>query len=229
MKALKIVLIVIGLAVGLNLIMTGINILQKGSAKRDGRSIEQILGIPVEKATAADIEKLGKADVFQLYYAASAPDFKAMNGEYRCKNLSVGVQAVPTNLYTNHVFGPGRWVGKAFTPAGKNKGWGYNIFSAKGDDPALSAGEKAGKKVFFRTRKMDTGISPSKIDGKPSFCIDYSPYNGGTVNSMKDELRKINDRLYLGMGYMALGGGSINPAPFIVIGPAEKWVGIDEQ
>ena len=45
---------------------------------------------------------------------------------------------------------------------------------------------------------------------------------------MKDEIRKINKRLFLGMGHMAVGGGSINPAPFILSGEPEKWQGIDK-
>jgi len=28
---------------------------------------------------------------------------------------------------------------------------------------------------------------------------------------------------------MGLGGGSINPAPFLIIGPAVKWVGPDNE
>jgi hypothetical protein len=44
---------------------------------------------------------------------------------------------------------------------------------------------------------------------------------------MRDEIRMINDNLYIGMGHMALGGGSINPAPFLLIGPPAKWIGLD--
>jgi len=46
---------------------------------------------------------------------------------------------------------------------------------------------------------------------------------------MRDEIRKINDHLFIGIGYMGLGGGSINPAPFVLIGPAKEWVGVDKQ
>jgi hypothetical protein len=44
---------------------------------------------------------------------------------------------------------------------------------------------------------------------------------------MCDELRKINDTLFIGAGYMALGGGPVNPAPFVVVGKPRPWVGID--
>ena len=130
------------------------------------------------------------------------------------------MQATSVDFFTHHVFGPDRWVGKAVFPFEKDKGSGYNIFASKGKD---------GQEVLFRTRKVDTYSGKSLIDGKDSFHLDYSPYNSGTVHSMHDEPRKINDNIFLGMGYMGLGGGSINPAPFLLIGPAVKWVGSDKE
>ncbi len=219
MKALKIILIIIVALVVVQLALTGVNILQKGGYYK-GQNMEQILGVAPGKATVKDIEKLGKAALFQLFYAAPAPQYEEMRGEYSAKTLPVGVLAASADIYTHHFFGPGRWAGKAFFPFEKDKGWGYNIFSSKGKD---------GKEILFRTRKMNTYVGKSPIDGKDSFHIDYSPYNSGTVHSMHDELRKINDNIFLGMGYMGLGGGSINPAPFLVIGPAVKWVGPDKE
>jgi hypothetical protein len=219
MKALKITLIVIGVIILLNVAVTGINIMQNGG-KYDGRSIEKILGIPADKATLKDIQKLSKAEVFQLFYASPAPSLSDLKGEYKAFTLPLGILATPTDFYTHHFFGPGRWEGKAFATLEKDKAWGYNIFAAK---------DKDGKTVLARTRKMNTYIGTSTIDDKPSYHLDYSPYNSGTVHSMHDELRRINDNLYIGMGHMALGGGAINPAPFVVIGPPEKWVGADKE
>jgi hypothetical protein len=219
MKALKIVLIIIVVLVVVQLALTGINILQKGGPYK-GQTMEQILGVDPVKATAKDIEKLDKAALFQLYYAAPAPKHSDVNGEYSAKTLPVGILATSADFYTHNFFGPGRWAGKAFFPFEQDKGSGYNIFVSKGKD---------GKEVISRVRKMNTYIGKSLIDGKDSFHLDYSPFNSGTVHSMHDELRRINDNILLGMGYMALGGGSINPAPFLVIGPATKWVGPDKE
>jgi hypothetical protein len=219
MKALKVALVLIAFLVVAQLALTGINILQKGGAYK-GQSMEQILGVALAKATATDIEKLDKAALFQLFYAAPAPLHEEMNGEYSAKTIPVGVLAASADFYTHNFFGPGRWTGKAFIPSEKNKGWGYNIFSGR---------DKDGKEVIYRSRKMNTYIGKSLVDEKDSFHLDYSPYNSGTVHSMHDEIRKINDNIYLGMGYMGLGGGSINPAPFLVIGPAAKWVGCDKE
>lgn len=214
MKTLKIILTLIGVLSLFTLAVTGINIFQKGGAY-DGRSMEEILGVLPQKATIDDIKKLSKADVFQLFYAAAQPTFDDLKGEYKAVTVDVGILAASAGYYTHHFFGPGHWEGKAFYPFEKDKGHGYNIFK-----------DESGR--IFRTRKMDTYIGPSDYDGKPSFKLNYGAYNSGTVHSMRDELRKISSNLFIGLGYMALGGGAINPAPFVVIGPAKEWVGVDE-
>lgn len=214
MKAMKVILISVCALILIALAATGINIFQKGGAY-DGRSMEKILGVGPEKATLDDIKKLGKAEIFQLYYAADVPSFENVRGEYAAVTVDVGIMASSAAYFTHHFFGPGRWEGKAFHPVLKDKGYGYNIFK-----------DADGKR--YRTRKMDTAIGPSDYDGKPAFKLNYGAYNAGTVQSMRDEIRKINDNLFLGLGYMALGGGKINPAPFALIGPAKEWVGFDQ-
>ncbi len=214
MKALKGILIFAGVLIFLAAAITGINILQKGGAW-DGRSMEKILGVPPEKATLDDIKKLSKAEIFQLYYAANVPSFENVGGEYIAVTVDVGILASGAAYFTHHFFGPGRWEGKAFNPSEKDRGYGYNIFR-----------DAAGN--VYRTRRMDTEIGPSDYDGKPAFKLNYAAYNSGTVHSMRDEIRRINDHLFLGLGYMALGGGKINPAPFALIGPAKAWVGVDQ-
>ncbi len=216
MKALKITGIVIGCLILVTILLTGINILQKGGEYR-GQSMGEILGVSPEKATVADIEKLSKARIFQLFYAAPAPEFAEMKGEYRARTINAGIMAAGADYFTHHFFGPGLWEGKAFYPFEKDKGWGYNLFSVAG---------KNGDMTTARTRKMNTYMGISTIDKKNSFHLDYRPYNGGAVHSMHDEIRKINANLYLGMGHMALGGGAINPAPFVLIGPPTAWVGV---
>lgn len=126
-----------------------------------------------------------------------------------------GILASGAAYFPHHFFGPGRWEGKAFNPTGENRGYGYNLF------------QDAGGKIY-RTRRMDTEIGLSDYDGKPAFKLNYGAYNSGTVHSMRDEVRRINDDLFLGLGYMALGGGKINPAPFALVGPAKAWVGVDQ-
>jgi hypothetical protein len=77
--------------------------------------------------------------------------------------------------------------------------------------------------VVFSLGKSNIGK-----DGKISFIVDYCFENSGMIHSMKDEIRQINKNLFIGAGYMALGGGSMNPAPFALIGPPTPWSGPDK-
>ena len=220
MRLAKKILLVMVIIVGINLVLMGINILQNGLGGWDGRSMGDILGMPAEKATLKGVEKLSKPEVMQLFYAAPAPEFVSMNGEYRAKLLTVGVMAFATKLFTHNLFGPGHWEGKAFFPFEKDKGWGYNLFAL------IDEGRKP---LISRTRKMNTYVDKSNIDDKDSFHLDYSPYNTGMVHSMHDEIRRINATLYIGMGCMAAAGGSINPAPFVLYGKPARWLGPDKK
>lgn len=214
MSILAIIGIVVGALVAIQLLATAINILQKGGAYK-GKSMDEILGVKASTATTEDVERLSKPQLMQLFYAAPAPEFSSVKGEYGAKTLPVGVQAFSADFFTHHFFGPGHWEGKAFTQNDGKSGHGYNVF-------------KRGDRIS-RTRKMNTYIGISNIDDKPSFHLDYSPYNKGVVRSMHDELRVVNPKLFIGMGYMGIGGGSINPAPFLVHGEAKRFVGADED
>jgi hypothetical protein len=226
MKKFKPVLIIVGLAVIAMIALNVINILQAGSKKPDGRTMAQILGVDPQTATYDDVEKLSRKDKMQLLYAAKTPDFKTLNGEYEAKLLSGGVLGQSSALFTHHVFPTGllslktQWTGKAFAGNMMDSGRGYNIFTEKKSDGTFET---------LRLRPMKTSMGPSEVgkDGKLSFCVNYSFDNTGAIHSMCDEIRQINDTLFIGAGYMGLGGGPINPAPFMLIGPPKPWVGPD--
>ena len=215
----KKIFVAIALLLMVNTTLTGINILQKGGPY-DGRSIEQILGKPAKTASVEDIQNLSKHEIMQLFYASPPPEFASMRGEYKAKTLPVGIMAPAADFFTHHFFGPGHWEGKAFLPEKYNLGWGYNLFEVQ---------KREGHPVLSRERKMDTWIAKSLIDERPSFHLVYKAYNGGLVRSMHDEIREINNTLYICMGYMAAGGGSINPAPFVLYGHPSPWVGPDSN
>lgn len=216
MNIIKKTLIAVAILAAIAVALTGINIAQKGFGGYRGESMEQILGVPADKATAADIEKLSRAEVVRLFHAAPAPLFNEMDGEFKAGMVGGGIMGPPSGLYVAFIFGPGRWNGKAFSP---KRGFGYNLFKNSHD----------GKETLRRTRKMKIYIGRSQYDGRDSFHLDYSPFNSGLLHSMRDEIRKINDRLYIGMGSLTAGGGTINPMPFILSGKPSPWIGPDRE
>ncbi|MCK7495498.1 MAG: GMC family oxidoreductase [Comamonadaceae bacterium] len=142
-------LLVLCILVLLNIMLVGINIFQKGGGYK-GQSMTEILGVPAEKAMPEDIEKLSKSQIMQLFYAATAPDSESMKGEYRAKTLPVGIQAFAADYFTHHFFGPGHWEGKAFTPEGKDKGQGYNLFACAPERPAGENSSHQTSELLYR-------------------------------------------------------------------------------
>jgi len=213
-------------ALFVNILLTVINILQAGKRYPDGRTLKDIIGKNPDEAGFNDIEKLSRKDKMQLFYTAGCPDFMSLKGEYKAKVLSGGVLGPASELFTHHVFPTGgitlktHWEGKAFLPEKQNSGYGYNLFTDSSDSAQT-----------LRIRKFRTYMGPTTIgrDGRNSIHLVYHDFNSGAVRSMHDELRKINDRLFICAGYMALGGGAINPAPFVLTGEPAAWVGLDKN
>ena len=72
-----------------------------------------------------------------------------------------------------------------------------------------------------------TSMVSSVFDGRPSFQLSYRDYNTFFTNTMTDEVRKVNDRLFLGIGRLTITFGKYNPMPFVLMGPPDPWVGPD--
>jgi hypothetical protein len=217
MKKIKLAFVGLGIVVLINGVLTTMHILQNGPRRWEGKSIEQILNMPAEKATVADIEKLSKAEIMQLFYAASAPEFSQMKGEYKSHQFSNGILGPAVLFYAHKLMGPGHWEGKAFLPVEERKGWGYNLWTVR----------KGGGDSIVRAMKMDTFLGKSRFDDKASFHLVYKDYNKGRNHTMRDEIRKINDRLFIGLGCMEWNLDTLNPAEFLLYGEPGPWVGLD--
>jgi hypothetical protein len=72
------------------------------------------------------IKKLSKSQLMQLFYSAKPPSFFEMNGEYKAETIPVGILSPAADFFTHKFFGPGRWIGKAFSPIKENLEKGYN-------------------------------------------------------------------------------------------------------
>jgi hypothetical protein len=181
-----------------------------------GVSLAETLGCSPESANPEDVLRLSKRQVMQVFYAAECPAFGELKGEYHGQNHPAGFISVFAGLYLNHFFGPGRWTGKAFFPFEATRGWGYNLFT---QSPA------AGQSRIIRAVKIATSIGASIFDGKSSFMLDYSAHNRGVLSYVRDELRKINNELFIGVGHLGMRGGTLFPSPFIISGAPKEWVG----
>ena len=199
--------------------LVGVNVAQNGVGGWDGRTIEEIVGMPTEEIGVEEIADLTKAEIMQVFFAAEAPSLGDLNGEYEAQLIHSGILAFALDFMARKLYGPGTWQGMAFFPFEKDEGTGYNLFQDEDEEES----------VVNRTREMDTYISQSVFDERNAFHTVYRPYNSGLVKGLRQELRQINDTLFLGVGYMPALAGKINPIPFLVVGSPQRWVGPDED
>lgn len=218
MKQVKVVLSVLACAGVFMVALLGINVLQ-ARGEYQGESVSSILGKDPAQATLEDCMRLPKKQYLQLFYAADSPTINDLKGEYSAVVHSGGILAPVSTFYMDHFFGPGKWVGKAFEAIDGQKGQGYNLFEKKSDN---------GRTIMLRARKIDTYVGKSNYDDKMSYHLDYSANNTGMIHSMHDELRKINDRLFVGLGALDATGGKSNPVGFVIHGAPREWVGCCE-
>lgn len=187
-------------------------------------------GRPVMATADKDVEwteerimALTRDEVMKLWRECPAVDMAELDGEYKGLIPNAGdeaAQKATAKLMYDEDGQMGYWLGKAFTPLGKTVGDGYNRYRRPGG--------KVDRYYRFAT-KMGTSL----IDGKPAFIIRYATYHlpllQGHENTLVDELRKLDDGVYLGVGTIGRPDGTRTPpGHFVLIGPVAKWVGVDE-
>jgi hypothetical protein len=168
--------------------------------------------------TLEQLLSLTQAEQEALWRKLPPPTLQEMNGHY----MGIGPQADnPTvqKSYAAYMYDEksarGAWQGKAFRPLNATSGEGYNRWRFPG-----------GK--IERNLRMATRVQNSIIDGKPCYVLDYSAFNKSTLY---DELRKLDDGVYIGAATVAQAGGPNGNGTrskidmFILIGPTDEWVG----
>ncbi len=70
---------------------------------------------------------------------------------------------------------------------------------------------------------MRTSVGPGHHDGQPSFHLDYSAYMKGPLGTMRDEVRRVTDGLYLGVGTAGYTSWMRRPSPFLLEGPVAPF------
>lgn len=161
---------------------------------------------------------LTQAEGIALWKTLEAVPMAEMNGHY----MGLGPDAKNEQYqkgYAAFMFDEksprGYWLGKAFRPLTATTGEGYNRWRFTGGR-------------IDRNLRMATRMGPSLIDNKQSYILDYSAFN--PRSTLVDELRKLDDSVYLGAATTAAADGKRNPPDFfILIGPTDEWVGPKER
>jgi len=204
-----------------------------------GKSLQAIIPKDREAITVEDLKKLNRQQLVGVFHQLISPEVSEMRGEYRAMLLDSG-NAVNSSLSTLFLyFTWGIWRHKAFEPLSQRHGHGYNTFLTalpKVPENVFLAGAASlaglvrsafGSSAPQRMVRMmcnKTFIGPSVFDLRTSFHLVYKDYNSFYTSTMKDEVRKVNDTLYLGLGRLTITLGKINPFPFVLMGPPEPWV-----
>lgn len=160
-------------------------------------------------------------ELFSLFSSAYVPKVNELDGEYKAELLDTGILSKIFSHYINTWFGPANttWKGKAFGGIDKKKQYGYNLFESEDGTEQ--------REIQFQTFVGKTRFI--KIDKRESFHLKYKTYNKGLNKGVYDEIRKINDQLYLGIGTASWGVGTANPGFFILYGEPLSLKGIDEE
>lgn len=191
-----------------------------------------------------DLMKLSRKQSMNLFQQLDAPSMPEMKGEYRAALLDSGyiINMFLAKMYLHFTWGD--WQHKAFEPLDQQHGHGYNTFITTQSRLYENYFAAVIMKILSVLRSLfrlnnpqrlarimlnKTSIVTSVFDGRPSFQLSYRDYNTFFTNTMTDEVRKVNDNLYLGIGRLTVTFGKFNPMPFVMIGPPDPWVGPDME
>lgn len=156
------------------------------------RQFRQSQGWTVEK-----LHQLGTKGLIELYKTLSAPSLREMNGEYSGHYFGADghfISNVIWQITCNRNWTSGIWLGKSFQPVLDTEGYGFNNLSKFG--------------MRLHRWPMKTSIGPSRYDGKDVYALNYHYYwSAAGIVSMQDEIRKLDNGLYLAVGHWRLPPG----------------------
>jgi len=204
--------------------------------------IDRYLGKPLKDYTYEDLMKLRRPQLMELFSGLEAPAMTEMHGEYRAALLDSGhvINSFLAWLYLYFTWGT--WQHKAFEPLDDRHGHGYNTFITTQPRLFENCFVAVFMKIVHIVRSLFRSSSPQRMarimlnktsmvtsvfDGRPAFQLSYRDYNTFYTSTMTDEVRKVNDRLYLGIGRLTITLGKMNPMPFVLMGPPDPWAGPD--
>ena len=161
---------------------------------------------------------LTRTEVVALWKTLDPPEFTELDGHYMGLIPNAGdpaTQKSTGDFMYNQSSEIGYWLGKAYKPTGAAKGEGYNRWRKPGGEVVLNM-------------RFGTATGTSLIDGRLSYMMYYGEFND--KSTLIDELRKLDDYIYLGMGTTELDDGKRSaPGHFVLTGPTDNWVGTTED
>lgn len=177
-----------------------------------------------ENWTEEKVLALTRDEVLELWGECPAVEMAELYGEYKGLIPNAGneeAQKQSAKVMYNEDGPLGYWLGKAYTPLSHSKGDGYNCW------------RRPGGKVD-RYMRFSTEMGTSLIDGKPALMMYYGAYRHqfvpeGQENKLVDEIRKLADGVYLGVGTSEMPDGARTPpGHFALIGPVGKYLASDD-
>jgi len=173
--------------------------------------------------TRENIMELNREEVIELWKQCPAADVTELVGEFEGLIPNAGdeeAQKRSAEVMYNENSRTGYWLGKAFWPLSKTRGDGYNRYRHPGG-------------MIERYMRFATEMGTSLIDGKPSLMMYYGAYQlrllpEGQENTLTDEIRKLADGIYLGVGTAKMPDGSRTPpGHFVLAGPVGTYFRVD--
>ena len=150
------------------------------------------------------IKQLSVEELLELFKTLEAPSIDEMNGEYAASLLRQPSVLAAISGWATVVNPLMPWLCKSFRPVDADTGRGYNTF------------KRLGRVV--QMFPMQTLIAPSRYDGRSAYTLVYRAYHSlcGDIN-MVDEVRRLGEGLYLGMGTWGFSEGQRRVAlPFLL-------------
>ncbi|MBX7077780.1 MAG: hypothetical protein K1X88_01250 [Nannocystaceae bacterium] len=149
--------------------------------------------VPDRIAALDAMLRLDHAQLLARYLEAPAPALTAVDGDLRGRMLAV--PALPDWLTA----GPRLWARSGSFP------WRGKSFAAL--DAAHGTGVNRVASDRLRLFRFTTAIGPSRQDGAPALQLDYDhPGNPFFIRAIEDELRMLDDGVFLGQAWLRVGG-----------------------
>lgn len=144
--------------------------------------------------TVEKLHQLGTNRTVELFKTLSAPALREMNGEYQGHYFGSDHHSISNILWhasANWNLFSGKWQGKSFQPVSDTVGYGFNNLKKFG--------------MIVRRWPTRTSIGHSRYDRKDVYALNYRYYYSvAGIVSMQDEIRKVQEGLYLGVGHWRL-------------------------